>query len=160
MKSSEIISKIKEVLLSSNSGDVTETPETIEEKEVELAVAEVEVKEEEVSLAEAQEETQEEVKEEVKAEQPMYATLSDLTSLKNEILDMLAQFAEVSKEYKKEVPSELSKEELKEVEVKLSEEVQEVKHSPEVKLEQKSNFKYSQNRSETTMDRVFKQLFK
>ncbi len=168
MKATEILNKLKQVF--------DEASPSVELEKVEEVVAEVK---EETVLAE---EVKEEVKEEVVAEQPLYATLSDLTSLKNEILDMLAQFAEVSKEYKKEVPSELSqdvaeesteeiKEELsEEVSEEVSEKVEEVElsseepaeinHSPESQVEtKKPKFKFSNRKPITTKDRVFAKLF-
>ena len=145
MKATEILDNLKKALSPT--------------QEVELSneeVKEVEVKTEEVVLAD---EVVEEVKEEAVMEQPNYATLSDLTSLKNEILDMLAAFAEVSKEYKKEVPSEL-KEEIKE-EVELSvETVEEIVPSPESSIEKKKLTKTNNRRLLTTQDRVFNKLFK
>jgi len=111
MKATEILAKLKEVL-SVNDTDTNE----IKDIEVKVEVNEVveSVKEEvneEVVLAEETVDSETPVEVE---EKPAYATLSDLTSLKNEILDMLAAYAEVSKEYNKEVPSELNsdKEEL------------------------------------------------
>lgn len=145
MKATEILDNLKKALSPT--------------QEVELSneeVKEVEVKAEEVVLAD---EVVEEVKEEAVMEQPTYATLSDLTSLKNEILDMLAAFAEVSKEYKKEVPSEL-KEEVKE-EVELSvETVEEIVPSPEASIEKKKIIKTNNRRVLSTQDKVFAKLFK
>ena len=145
MKATEILDNLKKALSPT--------------QEVELSneeVKEVEVKAEEVVLAD---EVVEEVKEEAVMEQPTYATLSDLTSLKNEILDMLAAFAEVSKEYKKEVPSEL-KEEVKE-EVELSvETVEEIVPSPEANIEKKKIIKTNNRRVLSTQDKVFAKLFK
>jgi hypothetical protein len=146
MKATEILDNLKKAL----------SPN----QEVELSneeVKDVEVKAEEVVLAD---EVVEEVKEEAVVEQPSYATLSDLTSLKNEILDMLAAFAEVSKEYKKEVPSEL-KEEVKEEEVELSvETVEEIVPSPEANIEKKKITKTNNRRVLSTQDKVFAKLFK
>lgn len=145
MKATEILDNLKKALSPT--------------QEVELSneeVKEVEVKAEEVVLAD---EVVEEVKEEAVMEQPTYATLSDLTSLKNEILDMLAAFAEVSKEYKKEVPSEL-KEEVKE-EVELSvETVEEIVPSPEASIEKKKIIKTNNRRVLSTQDKVFAKVFK
>lgn len=84
----------------------------------------------------------------------------DLTSLKNEILDMLAAYAEVSKEYNKEVPSELNSDK-EEVKVELSEEkVTEITHSPESITEEIKIKKLSTRRPMNTQDRVFAKLFK
>jgi hypothetical protein len=157
MKATEILAKLKEVL---NMNDIDSIE--IIEIEVKAEVTEVieEIKEEikdEVVLAEDTVES--EVPVEVE-EKPAYATLSDLTSLKNEILDMLAAYAEVSKEYNKEVPSELNSDK-EEVKVELSEEkVTEITHSPESITEEIKIKKLSTRRPMNTQDRVFAKLFK
>jgi hypothetical protein len=157
MKATEILAKLKEVL---NMNDIDSNE--IKDIEVKAEVTEVieEIKEEikdEVVLAEDTVES--EVPVEVE-EKPAYATLSDLTSLKNEILDMLAAYAEVSKEYNKEVPSELNSDK-EEVKVELSEEkVTEITHSPESITEEIKIKKLSTRRPMNTQDRVFAKLFK
>lgn len=158
MKATEILAKLKEVL-SVNDTDTNE----IKDIEVKAEVNEVveSVKEEvneEVVLAEetVDSETPAEVE-----EKPAYATLSDLTSLKNEILDMLAAYAEVSKEYNKEVPSELNSDKEELVELELSEEqVKEITHSPESITEKIKIKKLSTRKPISTQDKVFAKLFK
>ena len=157
MKATEILAKLKEVL---NMNDIDSNE--IKDIEVKAEVTEVieEIKEEvkdEVVLAEDTVESEVPVEAEGK---PAYATLSDLTSLKNEILDMLAAYAEVSKEYNKEVPSELNSDK-EEVKVELSEEkVTEITHSPESITEEIKIKKLSTKRPMNTQDRVFAKLFK
>lgn len=157
MKATEILAKLKEVL---NMNDVN--PTEIKDIEVKAEVTEIaeEIKEElkdEVVLAEDTVES--EVPVEVE-EKPAYATLSDLTSLKNEILDMLAAYAEVSKEYNKEVPSELNSNK-EGVKVELSEEkVNEITHSPEAITQEIKIKKLSTRKTMNTQDRVFAKLFK
>ena len=157
MKATEILAKLKEVL---NMNDIDSNE--IKDIEVKAEVTEVieEIKEEvkdEVVLAEDTVESEVPVEVEGK---PAYATLSDLTSLKNEILDMLAAYAEVSKEYNKEVPSELNSDK-EEVKVELSEEkVTEITHSPESITEEIKIKKLSTKRPMNTQDRVFAKLFK
>ena len=157
MKATEILAKLKEVL---NMNDIDSNE--IKDIEVKAEVTEVieEIKEEvkdEVVLAEDTVESEVPVEVEGK---PAYATLSDLTSLKNEILDMLAAYAEVSKEYNKEVPSELNSDK-EEVKVELSEEkVTEITHSPESITEEIKIKKLSTRRPMNTQDRVYAKLFK
>ena len=157
MKATEILAKLKEVL---NMNDIDSNE--IKDIEVKAEVTEVieEIKEEvkdEVVLAEDTVESEVPVEVEGK---PAYATLSDLTSLKNEILDMLAAYAEVSKEYNKEVPSELNSDK-EEVKVELSEEkVTEITHSTESITEEIKIKKLSTKRPMNTQDRVFAKLFK
>ena len=157
MKATEILAKLKEVL---NMNDIDSNE--IKDIEVKAEVTEVieEIKEEvkdEVVLA--KDTVESEVPVEVEGK-PAYATLSDLTSLKNEILDMLAAYAEVSKEYNKEVPSELNSDK-EEVKVELSEEkVTEITHSPESITEEIKIKKLSTKRPMNTQDRVFAKLFK
>lgn len=157
MKATEILAKLKEVL---NMNDIDSNE--VKDIEVKAEINEIseenisDVVEEEVVLAD--ETVDSEVQEAV--EKPAYATLSDLTSLKNEILDMLAAYAEVSKEYKKDVPSELSSEK-EEVNVELSnEEVTEITHSPESITEKIKIKKLSTRKPLSTQDRVFAKLFK
>ena len=157
MKATEILAKLKEVL---NMNDVN--PTEIKDIEVKAEVTEIaeEIKEDvkdEVVLAEDTVESEAPVEVE---EKPAYATLSDLTSLKNEILDMLAAYAEVSKEYNKEVPSELNSDK-EEVSVELSDEkVTEITHSPESITEKIKIKKLSTRRPLSTQDKVFAKLFK
>jgi len=157
MKATEILAKLKEVL---NMNDIDSNE--IKDIEVKAEVTEVveDIKEEvkdEVVLAE---DTVDSVAPVEVEEKPAYATLSDLTSLKNEILDMLAAYAEVSKEYNKEVPSELNSDK-EEVSVELSDEkVTEITHSPESITEKIKIKKLSTRRPLSTQDKVFAKLFK
>ena len=111
--------------------------ETLGLAKSEPQVEEIEVKEEVVELME--DEKVEEPKEEPvqEAVQPSYATMEQLTAVKEELLSLIEANVEVTKKETKEVPQELSAQEPKEKEeVELSEEpVEEIKHSPENDVE-------------------------
>ena len=146
MKASEIVSKLKDVLLSS-----TEEVETQE-----LAQEEVQ---EEVKLEEATEEVQEEVQleeapevdasEEVAAQETemSYATKEELAEVKAMVEKLMGQL-EAKEESKQEVPQELSADE------------QPLTHRPENSTESNNLHLYSQNGPQTTLDRVLSRLSK
>lgn len=128
------------------------TEEVIEAtEEVELSEEVTEEAPEEVELAE--EVSEEEPKEEVQAA-PAYVTSEELSSLKNEMMTMIESLLKDKQEAYKEMPAQLSEQ------VELSEEVDEIAHSPEQEVEAKSNKLFSQDRVMTTQDRVFAKLFK
>ena len=109
--------------------------ETLGLAKAEPQVEEIEVKEEVVELME--DEKVEEPKEEPvqEAVQPSYATMEQLSAVKEELLSLIEAIVEVTKKETKEVPQELSAQEPKE-EVELAEEpVEEIKHSPENDVE-------------------------
>ena len=107
--------------------------ETLGLAKAEPKVEEIEVKEEVVELME--EEKAEEPKEVEAAPQPSYATMEQLSAVKEELLSLIEAIVEVTKKETKEVPQELSAQEPKE-EVQLAEEpVEEIKHSPENEVE-------------------------
>lgn len=147
MKATEIVSKLKEVLLSS-----TEEVETqdIAQEEVQLEDATEEVKEEEV-MTELEEAPEVEASEEVEAMEPKsemsYATKEELAEVKAMVEKLMGQL-EAKEESKQEVPQELSADE------------EPLTHSPENATESKNLHLYSQNAPATTLDRVLARLNK
>jgi len=150
MKATEILNSVKELL--NLSKEEVKVEDVIAEEVVELSTEE-EVKE--VILAE---ETEEEVIVDEVAEAPVasYATSEELSALKLELLSMInALIEDKSSPETKEVPQELSKQE----EVELSEEAEEVIHSPEAAIETKKNLLSKPNKPMTTEQRVNRMLF-
>jgi hypothetical protein len=157
MKATEILNNVKELL--NLSKEEIKVEDIAVEESVELSTEEVteEVKEEveEVVLAE---EPKEEVviEEEVEAPAMSYATSDELAAVKSELLAMIKALIEDKPMGEaKEVPEELSKQE----EVELSENVEEVVHSPEAEIEKKKNLLSNLNKSMTTEQRVNRMLF-
>ena len=157
MKATEILNNVKELL--NLSKEEIKVEDIAVEESVELSTEEVteEVKEEveEVVLAE---EPKEEVVIEEEAEAPAmsYATSDELAAVKSELLSMIKALIEDKPMGEaKEVPAELSKQE----EVELSENVEEVVHSPEAQIEKKKNLLSNPNKSMTTEQRVNRMLF-
>ena len=157
MKATEILNNVKELL--NLSKEEIKVEDIAVEESVELSTEEVteEVKEEveEVVLAE---EPKEEVviEEEVEAPAMSYATSDELAAVKSELLSMIKALIEDKPMGEaKEVPAELSKQE----EVELSENVEEVVHSPEAQIEKKKNLLSNPNKSMTIEDRVNRMLF-
>tara|TARA_R110000772_G_scaffold27891_1_gene70699 strand:+ start:85 stop:543 length:459 start_codon:yes stop_codon:yes gene_type:complete len=151
MKPTEILNSVKELL---NLSKVEVKVEDIAvEESVELSTEEVA---EEVALAEEEVVVpQEAVAEEVAA--PMgYVTSEELSAVKSELLSMIKALIEDKPMGDvKEVPEELSKQE----EVELSENVEEVIHSPENSIETKKSLLLNQNKAMTTEQRVNSMLF-
>ena len=152
MTATEILDKLKGVLLSAEPKQEEAVKEEV--KEVELA---------------------EEVKEEPKKEEaPMeaapqidtdkFATKAELASELEGIKAILRQLSEIiNPTEEKEVPTELSSEKVEEKiedKVELAEEVKEIVHSPEAEVEKKEIYLYSQKRAKTTKDVVYAKLFK
>ena len=157
MKATEILNNVKELL--NLSKEEIKVEDIAVEESVELSTEEVteEVKEEveEVVLAE---EPKEEVviEEEVEAHAMSYATSEDLAAVKSELLSMIKALIEDKPMGEaKEVPQELSKQE----EVELSENVEEVVHSPEAQIEKKKNLLSNPNKPMTIEERVNRMLF-
>lgn len=158
MKATEILGKLKDVLLSTEEV-VTETP--IEEVKEELSAEEVvenvelesqeevveEVVEDTTELAEEDEVVEEVIEDEVPVAE--YASKQDLEDLKKEFMGVIEGLMKKEEEYNKEVPAELSAEEP----------VEEISHSPEAGIESKSKFVIGGNRAMTTKDRVFAKMF-
>jgi hypothetical protein len=157
MKATEILNNVKELL--NLSKEEVKVEDIAVEESVELSTEEVteEVKEEveEVVLAE---EPKEEVviEEEVEAPAMSYATSDELAAVKSELLSMIkALIEDKPMGESKEVPQELSKQE----EVELSENVEEVVHSPEAQIEKKKSLLSNPNKSMTIEERVNRMLF-
>jgi vacuolar-type H+-ATPase subunit D/Vma8 len=153
MKATEILNNVKDLL--NLSKEELKVEDIAVEESVELSTEEVteEVKEEveEVVLAE---EPAEEVVIEEEAEAPSmsYATSDELSAVKAELLSMIKALIEDKPMGDvKDIPEELSKQE----EVELSEDVEEVVHSPETKKNLLSNL----NQPMTIEQRVNRMLF-
>ena len=147
MKATEIVEKLKNVLLSSE----TEKVEEIELKE-----------EVEVSAELAEEEAIEDMpKEESKEDkyvtkQEMEAALAEVKAMYDELMEKMSYEEEM--EVPQEVEENLSKDEPKqEVKEELSA-VEPLTHSPEEVQEQKQRIKLSQNRMPSILDRVYAQI--
>ena len=162
MKATEILNNVKELL--NLSKEELKAEDIAVEQEVELSTEEEtqEVKEEvkEAVLAEEPKEeiVPKEAKVEVEDEVSMegYATSEDLSALKAELLSMIKALIEDKPMGEvKEVPEELSKQE----EVELSENVEEVVHSPENSIEVKKNLLSNSNKPMSTQERVNRMLF-
>ena len=111
--------------------------------------AEEEVAEEE--LSEESEEVKETELEEEEKEEMNYVTKEEFTSAVEEIKAMIDEKLGNKEEMKEEVIEE--KEELSAVAP------EPVKHNPEAEVDNKVNFKISENRIKTTKDRVFDKIF-
>ena len=157
MKATEILNNVKELL--NLSKEELKTEDIAIEESVELSTEEVieEVKEEvaEVLLAE---ESEEEVviEEEVELPSGVYVTPEELSIVKAELISMInALIEDKPMGDVKDIPEELSKQE----EVELSEDVEEVVHSPENSIETKRNLLSNLNKPMTTEQRVNSMLF-
>lgn len=162
MKATEILEKLQNVFLSAEA-EVSEAP--VEEVKEELSSEEVvenveleaqeevseKVVEETTELAEEEEEVVEEEVVEEEATAPEYATKQDLSDMKKEFMEVIESLMKKEEEYKKEVPAELSSD--------LSEDAEEISHSPESGVESKARFVIGGNRAMTTKDRVFNKMF-
>lgn len=162
MKATEILEKLQNVFLSAEA-EVSEAP--VEEVKEELSSEEVvenveleaqeevseEVVEETTELAEEEEEVVEEEVVEEEAAAPEYATKQDLSDMKKEFMEVIESLMKKEEEYKKEVPAELSSD--------LSEDAEEISHSPESGIESKARFVIGGNSAMTTKDRVFNKMF-
>lgn len=155
MKASEIVDKLKSVLLSAE-----DTQAEVAEEQVELSVEEVEVNEP-VELAEDGEMPAEEPSVEVEVE---YATKEDLAKAIAEMKAMIDALAEGlgSEEMEIEVPSEeLSKEEEPAKEELSSQEpgAEPIAHTPEVEASAPQFQSFASKRPRGTMDTVYAKMF-
>ena len=157
MKATEILNNVKELL--NLSKEEIKVEDIAVEESVELSTEEVteEVKEEVEEVVLAEEPNEEVViEEEVEAPAMSYATSDELAAVKSELLSMIKALIEDKPMGEaKEVPQELSKQE----EVELSENVEEVVHSPEAQIEKKKSLLSNPNKSMTIEDRVNRMLF-
>ena len=150
MKATEIVSKLKDVLLSST--EEVETQDTVQE-EVQLEEATPEVKEEVQEEVQLEEAPEGEVSEDDLAEEPAemsYATKEELAEVRALVEKMMGQL-EAKEESKVDVPQELSADEAPE---------QPLMHSPENVSENAPLNLYAQNRATTTLDRVLQRISK
>jgi len=155
MKASEIVDKLKSVLLSAEEPQAE--PAVEQEEQVELSVEEVEVQEE-VVLAEG-EDTPSEEEAPVEEKDDEYVSKQEFESAIAEMKAMYAAIVEKmsSEEEKMEVPEELSKKE--QVDLSADEPAAEpIAHAPEVEESAKMNF-YNQAKPRNTMSVVYEKMF-
>ena len=158
MKATEIVEKLKSVLLSSeNTEEVKQELSQEEVNELEV-VEEVVLAEEEVSAED--DASPEDVAEEMPEEGEKYATKEELQAVVSEMKAMYEQIMEKmgSEEMEVEVPAEeLSKEE--QVDLSAEEPAAEpIAHSPEVEESAKMTF-FKQNKPRNTMSVVYEKMF-
>ena len=158
MKASEIVDKLKSVLLSAEEPQAE--PAVEQEEQVELSVEEVEVQEE-VVLAEGEEAPEGEAPAEEAPEQEMaYVTKDEFEAALAEMKAMYEAIVEKmgSEEMEVEVPAEeLSKEE--QVDLSAEEPAAEpLAHSPEVEAAPKANF-FKSAKPRNTMSVVYEKMF-
>lgn len=156
MKATEIVEKLKEVLLGSQE---VESQEEIKE---ELTAAEEVVEKvdetpqgEEVVLSEGEQLEQDSSdesleNEKVDANEELYATKEEFAELKAMVESIMVDMKSTSEKY-----NEVPKEELSSVDV----EAEPMVHTPEVKPEVEMKL-YAQNRAQTTLDRVLSNINK
>jgi len=153
MKATEIVEKLKDVLLGSQE---VENQEEIKE---ELSATEEVVEEvnespegEEVVLSEGDQLEQDQVVEaEEEATKASYVTKEEFAELKAMVESLMGEIKSTSEKYNSEVP----KEELAAVEA----DIEPMVHTPEAKAEVEMKL-FSQNRRETTLDRVLNNMSK
>lgn len=154
MKASEIVEKLKNVLLSSEAEEVevnepTELGADYEEKRMEEEEEEGDVKDE-VNMMEGYV-TKDEFDEKMAEMKAMY--------------DKLMEKMATDEEMEKEVPEELSEEPQEEVEEQKEElsaqepAVEPIAHNPEANVDKKQNIKLAQGKMRGTQDIVFNKLF-
>lgn len=158
MKASEIVDKLKSVLLSAEEPQAE--PAVEQEEQVELSVEEVEVQEE-VVLAEGEETPEGEAPAEEAPEQEMaYVTKDEFEAALAEMKAMYEAIVEKmgSEAMETEVPAEeLSKEE--QVDLSAEEPAAEpIAHSPEVESAPKANF-FKSAKPRNTMSVVYEKMF-
>ena len=152
MKATEIVDKLKSVLLSAEEPKV----EPAVEEQVELNAEEVEVNEA-VELNEGEETPVEEAPAEEKVDE--YVSKQEFESAIAEMKAMYAAIVEKmsSEEEQMEVPEELAKEE--QVDLSADEPAAEpISHTPEVEESAKMNF-FKQSKPRNTMSVVYEKMF-
>lgn len=146
MKATEIVEKLKNVLLSSETEKVEEI-ELNEEVEVSAELAEEE------AIEDMPKEESKEDKYVTKEE--MESALAEMKAMYDELVEKMSYQEEM--EVPQEVEENLSKQEPQEVKEELSA-VEPLTHSPEEVQEQKVKIKLSQNRMPSILDRVYAQI--
>jgi len=152
MKASEIVDKLKSVLLSAEEPQVEAAAEEQVEEQVELSVEEIEVND-------AVELEGEEAPAEEPAQEMEYVSKQEFESAMAEVKAMYAAIVEKmgSEEEQMEVPEELAKEE--QVDLSADEPAAEpIAHTPEVEESAKMNF-FKQNKPRNTMSVVYEKMF-
>ena len=150
MNTKEILQKLRDVFTSPEiEAELSQDIELSEE------VKEVEVVQEEVELAE--EAPVEEAAAPMPEEKVEYATKVELQEFKQQFLDLLSAMQK-SVETKAEVPQELSSDK-KEEEVELSDDAEEISHSPEVEVDKNLQLKDNNKNLNSIQSRVFNTLF-
>ena len=149
MKATEIVDKLKDVLLGAEASEEPQT-EDLSTESVEETVEET--PQEEVNLNEDGESTEAvESVEEVEAKEDLYVSKEEFAELKSMVEKLMVDMTAKDEKMNEDVP----KEELAAVE----EEVAPIVHSPESKADVKVNL-YGQNGVQTTADRVFAKIAK
>ena len=151
MKATEIVDKLKSVLLSTDESQV----EPAAEEQVELNAEEVEVNDA-VELNEDAEQAPEEAPAQEEVE---YVSKQEFEAVVSEMKAMYAAIVEKmgSEEEQMEVPEELSQEE--KVDLSADEPAAEpIAHTPEVEESAKMNF-FKQNKPRNTMSVVYEKMF-
>lgn len=162
MKASEIVDKLKSVLLSAEEPQAE--PAVEQEEQVELSVEEVEVQEE-VVLAEGEETPEGEAEapvEEAPEQEAAYVTKDEFEAALAEMKAMYEAIVEKmgSEAMETEIPAEeLSAQEPEQVDLSAEEPAAEpIAHSPEVESSEKMNF-FKQNKPRNTMSVVYEKMF-
>ena len=157
MKASEIVDKLKSVLLAAEEPQAE--PAVEQEEQVELSVEEVEVNDA-VELNEGEEEAP--VEEAPAQEEPAYVTKDEFEAALAEMKAMYEAMVEKmgSEAMETEIPSEeLSAQEPEQVDLSAEEPAAEpIAHSPEVESSEKMNF-FKQNKPRNTMSVVYEKMF-
>jgi len=152
MKATEIVDKLKSVLLSAEEPKV----EPAAEEQVELNAEEVEVNdavELEGEEAPAEEAPAEEKVDEYVSKQEFESAIAEMKAMYAAIVEKMS-----SEEEQMEVPEELSKEE-EQVDLSADEPAAEpIAHTPEVEESAKMNF-FKQNKPRNTMSVVYEKMF-
>jgi len=148
MKASEIVEKLRSVLLSAD--------------EVEQDVKEIEVNAEEVAEEVSEAPIEEEMNSYVKREE-LESAISEVKAMYDALVSKMddADNKEVPAELSKETPDDPSQEVAdQEVELAAEEEaVEPLKHSPEAEVQSKERMIFSENRRKSTRDIVFDKMF-
>ena len=149
MKATEIVDKLKDVLLGAEASEETQKEELSTEAVEEAAVEET--PQEEVNLNEEEESTEDvvEAAEDADSKEDLYVSKEEFAELKSMVEKLMVDMTAQDEKMNQDVP----KEELSAVE----EEVAPMVHSPEDEAEKKLNL-YAQGRSASTADVVFAKI--
>ena len=160
MKATEIVEKLKSVLLSSDDNAEAQELSQAEVNEVEvvepteLAYEDKESMEDEMSPEDAAEDAAEEAVKYVTKDE-LEAAVAEMRAMYEKTIEEMG-----SEAMETEVPAEeLSKEEPQKEELSSDvEEVEPIAHTPEAAVEDKKMVRFAANRPMSTLDRVFAQL--